>query len=83
MKKFLAMMLAVLMLLSMATVAFADDDPTPDPSADPAPDSSNVGNWNITGIAPGGTFDLRKEYRGGLTAPAENFSFSFFIIFFS
>ena len=72
MKKFLSLMLAVLMLLSMATVAFADGEGDTADGKTP-----NVGNWNITGIAPNGTFDLRKEYKGGLTAPAESFSFSF------
>ena len=65
MKKFLSLMLAVLMLLSMATVAFADGDDTP----------SQTGNSN-TEVANGGSFDLRKVYAGSTYAPKETFTFT-------
>lgn len=65
MKKFLAMMLAVLMLLSMATVAFADGDVTP----------PQTGNSN-TVVANGGSFTLRKVYTGSAYAPKETFKFT-------
>ena len=66
MKKFLAMMLAVLMLLSMATVAMADG-------------TNNIdhGTWNKTDIANGGTFNLVKVYTNGQFAPDETFDFTF------
>lgn len=65
MKKFLAMMLAVLMLLSMATVAMADG-------------TNNIdhGTWNITNIANAGSFDLVMVYTNGEYAPDETFSFT-------
>ena len=65
MKKFLAMMLAVLMLLSMATVAMADG-------------TNNIdhGTWNITNIANAGSFNLEKVYTNGEYAPDETFSFT-------
>ena len=65
MKKFLAMMLAVLMLLSMATVAMADG-------------TNNIdhGTWNKTDIVNGGTFNLVKVYTNGEYAPDETFSFT-------
>ncbi len=66
MKKFLAMMLAVLMLLSMATVAMATEDTN----------KIDHGNWNKTDIANGGTFDLLKVYTNGEFAPDEDFSFT-------
>ena len=64
MKKFLAMMLAVLMLLSMATVAMADDT------------NIDHGTWNITNIANAGSFDLVMVYTNGEHAPDETFSFT-------
>lgn len=65
MKKFLSLMLAVLMLLSMATVAMADS-------------TNNIdhGNWNITNIANAGSFNLVKVYTNGEYAPDETFSFT-------
>lgn len=65
MKKFLAMMLAVLMLLSMATVAMASEDTS----------KIDHGNWNITNIANGGEFNLEKVYTNGEYAPDETFHF--------
>lgn len=66
MKKFLSLMLAVLMLLSMATVAMATEDTS----------KIDHGNWNKTDIANGGTFDLVKVYTNGEHAPDEDFSFT-------
>lgn len=60
MKKFLSMMLAVLMLLSMATVALADEEQQP----------------TNTEVSNGGTFTLKKVYTGSEYAPKETFKFT-------
>lgn len=66
MKKFLSMMLAVLMLLSMATVALADEEQQP-----------ASGTWNMTGLAVNGTFNLKLEYTNiGTWVPDETFNFT-------
>ena len=62
MKKFLAMMLAVLMLLSMATVAFADGGT-----------STAI---TYTTVANGGKFTLKKAYINFANAPKETFTFT-------
>lgn len=59
MKKFLSLMLAVLMLLSMATVAFADGETS----------------TTYKTVANGGSFDLKKNYVGSAYAPKETFEF--------
>ena len=65
MKKLLSVLLAVLMLLSMATVAMASEDTS----------KIDHGTWNITNIANGGSFDLVKVYTNGKYAPDETFNF--------
>lgn len=67
MKKFLAMMLAVLMLLSMATVAMAEDLGTP---------NQNDKGWNMGYLRPGATFNLKLEYTNAASAPGESFEFA-------
>lgn len=67
MKKFLAMMLAVLMLLSMATVAMAEDLGTPS--------NQNGDGWNKGYFAPGASFDLKLAYENASSAPTETFNF--------
>lgn len=67
MKKFLAMMLAVLMLLSMATVAMAEDLGTPS--------NQNGDGWNKGYFAPGDSFDLKLAYENASSAPTETFNF--------
>lgn len=63
MKKLLSVLLAVLMLLSMATVAMAEGETTEN------------AKWNMH-IANGGTFNLTKVYTNGQYAPDEVFDFS-------
>lgn len=66
MKKFLSMMLAVLMLLSMATVALADEVQQP-----------ASGTWNKTDLAVDGTFNLKLVYtNSGMWVPDETFNFT-------
>lgn len=62
MKKFLAMMLAVLMLLSMATVAMAEGGTSTD--------------ITYTTVANGGEFTLKKAYTNFANAPEEAFTFT-------
>ena len=66
MKKFLAMMLAVLMLLSMATVAMAENLGSP---------TQNDKGWNMGYLRPGATFNLKLEYTNAASAPGESFEF--------
>ena len=71
MKKFLAILMAILMVLSMATVAMASE--MPDPSADPVPENPSPTYDDMK------TVTVYKEYNAvGDTAvsPAETFSFS-------
>lgn len=69
MKKFLSLMLAVLMLLSMATVAFASEV-----SGD---GETTTSKWNIKNLANGGEFSLEKVYTNSENAPDEIFDFKF------
>ena len=69
MKKFLSLMLAVLMLLSMATVAFASEV-----SGD---GETTTSKWNIKNLANGGEFPLEKVYTNSENAPDEIFDFKF------
>lgn len=86
MKKFLAMMLAVLMLLSMATVAFAEgvqlDESglpatTPNPNIPANQENINGRDWNIGYLDNGDSFTLKKVYTNGEYAPNETFTFTF------
>ena len=68
MKKFLAILMAILMVLSMATVAFADGDPTPDPSAGSVPEIQSDDDMS--------TVTVKKVYKliGEGTSPEETFT---------
>ena len=71
MKKFLAILMAILMVLSMATVAMASE--MPDPSADPVPENPSPTYKDMSIVT---VYKVYNAEGDTAVSPAETFSFS-------